>query len=432
MALVQHHVQSLPGITLHTIPTKKYKTTSITLQVKRPIIEEEVTKRALLPYVLQSGTKRYPSAQLLREALDQLYGATLHVDLSKKGEYQIISFRMEVANEKFLSDRTPLLEEAFALLSEVVLHPAQEKDAFLADVVSKEKRSLRQQIQSIYDDKMRYANKRLIELMFENEPYRFNVYGDEQALDEITPASLYAYYQNVLAEDEFDLYVVGDLEEEVLQTLTKKHFSLARREQHVQSEVSSRNVEKVKEIFEEQEVQQGKLHIGYRTHTTYKDDDYLALQVFNGIFGGFSHSKLFINVREKASLAYYAASRFESHKGIIFVMSGIETGNYAQTVKIIGEQLSAIVTGDFSDQELAQTKAMIRNQILETIDDATGLVEVLYHEVISRHKRTIEEWLDGIEAVTKKQIVEVAKKVQLDTIYFLKGKEENKVEAASV
>ncbi|SDM65667.1 Predicted Zn-dependent peptidase [Fictibacillus solisalsi] len=426
MTLVDHHVADLPGMTLHTIETTKYKTTSLILQIKSPITEEEVTKRALLPYVLQSGTERYPSSKELRAALDSLYGATLGVDLSKKGEYQIITLRMDVANEKFLSDNTPLLDRAFALLSQVLLKPAKQGEAFLPRIVQKEKRSLKQQIESIYDDKMRYANKRLIEEMFEEEPYRFNVYGSKQEVDPITPETLYDYYQKVIKEDEIHLYAVGDVSKDALQELAKKHFEFPqdRTEPKRTSPSGKQRVDEVKEIFEEQEVQQGKLHMGYRTYITYSDPEYLALQVFNGVFGGFSHSKLFMNVREKESLAYYAASRFESHKGIIFVMSGIETNNYEKTVKIINEQLEEVRNGNITDGELEQTKAMIRNQILETVDDSTGLVEVLYHEVVSRHKRTIEEWLEGIQNVTKEQVRDVSQKIQLDTIYFLKGRGE--------
>jgi predicted Zn-dependent peptidase len=179
-------------------------------------------------------------------------------------------------------------------------------------------------------------------------------------------------------------------------------------------------------VKEQQDVKQGKLNIGYRTNIIYGDSDYFALQVFNGIFGGFSHSKLFINVREKASLAYYAASRLESHKGLMMVMSGIDLKNYDQAVGIIHDQLEAMRNGDFTDQELDQTKAVIQNQILETIDTARGLTEILYHNVVADAKISLDTWLEEMQKVTKEEIIEVAKKIQLDTIYFLTGTEAGK------
>ncbi|KZE66449.1 zinc protease [Fictibacillus phosphorivorans] len=423
--MVNHKKTDLHGMTVHTIETKKYKTTSFILQIKEAINEKNVTKRALLAYVLQSGTKDFPSSKDLRSALDDLYGATLNADLSKKGENQVISIRMEVANEKFLSNSEPVLDKAFHLLSQVLLAPAVENGVFKEGIVKKEKRSLKQQIESIYDDKMRYANKRLLEEMYESEPYRLNVYGNEDEVDGITSKDLYDYYQEVVRNDKVDLYVIGDISTDEMLEKVKKHFHFSKDHHEKEEQASTAKDEKrisdIKEIFEEQDVQQGKLHMGYRTYTTYGDPDYFALQVFNGIFGGFSHSKLFMNVREKESLAYYAASRFESHKGAVFVMSGIETGNYEKAVKIIKEQHEEIKNGNITDAEFDQTKAMINNQVLETIDHPIGLSEVLYHNVVAGTNRSIEDWMEGINSVTKEDVVKVAEKVKLDTIFFLKG-----------
>lgn len=429
MGIVNHKKTDLHGMTVHTIETKKYKTTSFILQIKEAINEKNVTKRALLAYVLQSGTKDFPSSKDLRSALDDLYGATLNADLSKKGENQVISIRMEVANEKFLSNSEPVLDKAFHLLSQVLLAPAVENGVFKEGIVKKEKRSLKQQIESIYDDKMRYANKRLLEEMYESEPYRLNVYGNEDEVDGISSKDLYDYYQEVVRNDKVDLYVIGDISTDEMLEKVKKHFRFSKDRNEKEEQASTAKEEKrisdIKEIFEEQDVQQGKLHMGYRTYTTYGDPDYFALQVFNGIFGGFSHSKLFMNVREKESLAYYAASRFESHKGAVFVMSGIETGNYEKAVKIIKEQHDEIKNGNITDAEFDQTKAMINNQVLETIDHPIGLSEVLYHNVVARTNRSIEDWMQGINSVTKEDVVKVAEKVKLDTIFFLKGAASN-------
>ena len=150
------------------------------------------------------------------------------------------------------------------------------------------------------------------------------------------------------------------------------------------------------------------------------------MQVLNGIYGGFSHSKLFINVREKNSLAYYAASRLESHKGLMIVMSGIDSKNYQQAVDIIKEQMEAMKKGDFSDEELAQTKAVIKNQLLETMDTARGTNEILYHNVVAGKNITVDEWLQRVDETTKEDIVKAAAKIQLDTIYFLTGAEVGK------
>lgn len=423
MEYIKETVEQQNGLSVHIIQTDKFKTNTILIKFNAPLNEKDVTKRALLPYVLQSGTKTYPTSKQLSTYLDELYGATVNVDLTKKGENHCITIRIDIANEKFLSDQTPLLKSALKLLSEIVFSPALINGIFVEEIVEKEKRALKQRIQAVYDDKMRYANLRLVQEMCKNEPYCLHVNGELDDVDQITAKSLYEYYQKVLKEDQVDLYIIGDFEGTNHFADIKQDFPFENRQPLTQQAIEHKKVEKENEVIEKQNVKQGKLNIGYRTKITYEDEDYFALQVFNGIFGGFSHSKLFLNVREKASLAYYAASRVESHKGLLMVMSGIEHSNYEKCVTIIKEQMEAMKKGEFTEQEISQTKAVIHNQLLETIDTPRGLVEVLYHNVISNTKRTIEEWLNKIEAVTKEEIIAVGQKIELDTIYFLTGTE---------
>lgn len=423
MSIASDTVTVKSGYKLHIVRTDKYKTNTLVLKMKAPLTKESVTYRALLPYVLQSNTSKYPSTPKLRSYLDDLYGAGFYVDVAKKGEYQIVSFTIDIVNEKFLSDSTPLLEKAFSLLSEVIFHPKTNGDAFDTKTVTNEIRSLRQRIQSIFDDKMRYSATRLVEEMCKNEPYALDASGNLEDLERITSEKLFAYYKKMLAEDEIDLYVIGDIDESEVEGLADRYIALSERVPEKLQRKTGKNVEKEQEIIENADVKQGKLNIGYRTHVSYGDPDYYALQLFNGIFGGFSHSKLFINVREKASLAYYAASRLESHKGLLMVMAGIENDNYKQAIEIIHEQMNEMKQGNFSDEELTQTKAVIKNQLLETIDVSRGLVEILYHNVLSGQDISLDEWFTKTDQTTKEEIIKVGQKIQLDTIYFLSGTE---------
>jgi predicted Zn-dependent peptidase len=419
-------VKEMTGYKLHLVKTKKYKTNTIIWKMKAPLSKDDVTKRAILPHVLQSNSANYTTTTALRSYLDELYGATLFVDLAKKGEYHIISISLEIANEKFLSDPSPLLKKGFELLAEILRNPNTEGNAFNQETIEKEKRTLRQRIQSVFDDKMRYSNVRLLEEMCKEEPYALQVNGEVSDVEAITPESLYTYYQNAFLEDEMDLFVIGDVVEEEVEKLAASLLQFEKRSPKKVETQGVNNILHVNEVKEEQDVKQGKLNIGYRTNIVYGDADYFALQVFNGIFGGFSHSKLFINVREKASLAYYVTSRLESHKGLMMVMSGIDLKNYDQAVGIIRDQLEAMRKGEFTDQELEQTKAVIQNQILETIDTARGLSEILYHNVVAGTNISLDRWLNEMQKVTTEEIVAVAKKIELDTIYFLTGTEAGK------
>ncbi|WP_025727840.1 EF-P 5-aminopentanol modification-associated protein YfmF [Heyndrickxia ginsengihumi] len=422
MTVAKETVKQMDGYKLHTIKTNKFKTNTIVFKMKAPLSEETVTFRALLPHVLQSSTKQYDTTTKLRTYLDDLYGASFYVDLAKKGEYHVISFTVEIANEKFLQDSTPLLQKGIDFLTEVLLNPNVDQDQFDSATVEKEKRVLKQRIQSIYDDKMRYASMRLVEEMCKAEPYALQANGMVEKVDEITEKSLYEYFQHALKEDELDLFITGDVDENQLISACKELTFTTRTPQKAEGTIEHQ-VDQVKEIKEQQDVKQGKLNVGYRTNIQFGHPDYFALQLFNGIFGGFSHSKLFINVREKASLAYYVASQLESHKGLMMVMSGIESQNFDQAVNIIDKQFEAMKNGEFSDQEIDQTKAVIRNQLLETADTSRGLVEILYHNVIANEQIQVEDWINQIDRVTKNDVVNIASKIEKDTVYFLSGLE---------
>ncbi|PJY98601.1 peptidase M16 [Bacillus vallismortis] len=411
------------GLTAHIVKTEKFKTVSLIFKMLAPLTKEQVTKRALLPHVLLRGTKNHPKTAELRSYLDELYGTSVSADLSKKGERHVITFRLEIPNEKYLKDQTPLLEKGLKLLAEIVFSPALEGGTFQSQYVTQEKRTLKQRIQAVYDDKMRYSNLRLIQEMCKNEPYALHVNGEIEDVEAITADQLYETYKSAIQQDQLDLYVVGDVDSNQVQASIDKNFQTEERGLGAMGNNHAEQSAQPKEVIDEEDVKQGKLNIGYRTSITYTDRDYPALQVFNGLFGGFSHSKLFINVREKASLAYYAASRIESFKGLLMVMSGIEVENYEQAVSIIAEQFQAMKNGDFSEQDIAQTKAVIRNQVLETIDTAYGLSEFLYQQAAAQVDVPIEDFLANIDQVTKEDIMKAGEKIQLDTTYFLKGTE---------
>ncbi|MGJ9381472.1 EF-P 5-aminopentanol modification-associated protein YfmF [Salipaludibacillus sp. CF4.18] len=423
------HFQS-GSINVHYIPSTTFKTNTFVIQLKAPLAKDTVTKRAILPQVLQSGSEDYPTRLALRSALEDLYGASLQGDIVKKGENQIMSFRMDIANEKFLKDNTPLMEQGLKLLSSVFLHPKISNNQFDDKILSDEIRTQRQKLASIFDDKMRFANKRLTEEMCKNEPFGLHVLGEEKDLDAIDSKNLFEYYQQVLQNDQIDFYIMGDMDHDDLKEMIEKYFMITRNETtntNNNSPDSSANQQsrEPREVVEEQEIQQGKLHLGYRTNVTYGDQEYFALQLFNGIFGGFSHSKLFINVREKASLAYYAASRIESMKGLLIVMAGIESNKYDEATSIIFKQMEDMQNGEFTEEDIEQTKAVFKNQILETMDSPRGRIELEYQNEVGVGRIPLEEWMTRIDEVTKEDIVQVASKIQLDTTYFLKGKEES-------
>lgn len=409
---------------LHLIPTTQFKTYTIVIQVETPLAEQTVTPTALLPFVLKRGTERIPETAKLRQKLDELFGAGFGADVVKRGERQNVQLSMDIANAQYLSDTTPLLEEGIQLLSDVLLRPAREGESFVKQYVESEKEVMRKRIESLIDDKIRYAAERCIQEMCANESFRLFQYGQVNELEQIDAESLYAFYLSWLSRASIDFYIVGNTTENEIQSLVQKHFHFDGKQNNSPSnpKPNERPVKEVKKITERLDVNQGKLNMGLRTHTTYADDDYAAMLMYNGVLGGFPHSKLFVNVREKASLAYYAVSRLDGHKGIQTIQSGIQIENYDKAVDIIQKQLEALKQGDISDVEFNQTRAVISNQLREVKDMPFERINVDYHSVLSGRNRSLDDLLREVSQVTKEDIQRAAQKVELDTIYFLTDK----------
>ena len=420
IAFTSSHIN---GMNVHILQTEKFKTTTIVTMIEQELSEETVTKTALLAMVMKRATARFKETKRLREYLDFLYGAIFDVDVTKKGERQILQIYMEVPNEKYLAQASTLLEEAIQFVGDMLTRPCVENGAFLPKYVTQEKETLRKRIESLIDDKMKYANQRVTEEMCKDESFALLVQGRAEDLPAITGEDLYRHFHEITTSNPINLFVVGDVDEQQVKKAIETHIPLQRtavKELKVTSPI--KNVEQERTAVDRLDVSQAKLNIGCRTNIAYKDDDYPALLMYNGILGGFPHSKLFVNVREKASLAYYAVSRLESHKGIMMIMSGIEAKKYEQAVEIIKAQMDLMRQGKITEEELSQTRATLTNQFRELSDSARMMIEYTYNGVVSGRKRPLNELLQAFETVTIDDIKRVADKVKIDMIYLLRDK----------
>lgn len=414
------------GMRIHVLPTKAFKTFAISLYAGVPLKESTVTSTALVPFVLRRGTASYPETTQFRERLEELYGAGFGFDIYKRGDYQIVQFRMDTINDSFVQSKESLLGESFAFLGEVLTRPLLENGSFRASYVATERETIRKKLESIVNDKIRYAAERCIEEMCRNEPYRLHPLGQRADLDAITPETLYQSYTSWLNGATLDLYVVGDTTPEEVEKLVTAHFGRAHHSEAggYTSDFTPVTVTEVRTVEEKLDVNQGKLNMGLRTSITYKDDRYASALMYNGILGGYPHSKLFVNVREKESLAYYASSRYDGHKGIGTIQSGIETQNYGKAVDIIRKQLDELKAGNITDLELSQTKAMIRNLLSEIQDSAFEMISFDFNRQLSGKDRSAQELMDQVDSMGAAEVKAAADTFELDTIYFLTGKEE--------
>lgn len=416
--------EKIGPVALTIVPTEKYKSNKIVFKFRAPLERETVTKRSLLSILLETNNKKYPTQTAFRKQLANLYGANFYTTTAKKGNEHVLTVIFDMIDGQYVSDGSHILEDAFAFIHEALFSPNVTNGAFDNETLIREKENLKSSLEGIYDDKIRFASKRLVEEMFKTDAYRFGSAGVLEDIDNITAEDLYTYYLQFIAEDAVEVFICGDVTTEQVTPLIEK-MAFSPREERKGVFYTKEAPQEVQIIHEKQAINQGKLVLGYQTDTLFGDSDFVALQLANGLLGGFANSKIFINVREKASLAYYASSRIDSFKGFMVISAGIDEVNYKQALDIIQEQLVAMKQGDFTSDELNQTKEMLVNQLLETNDQAQGLIELVYNNVLREADLDLDTWIAKIKTTTKEEVVSAINKIKPDTIFFLsKGGEE--------
>lgn len=420
--------KTIPGdIDVYVIPTDKFKTVLVTVLARQLLSRDSASKTALLPSVMERGSRDYPTYRDLMIRLEELYGAGFSSDVLKKGEKQVLSFSLEVIND-FYAPGKDMLRQGTDILRSVLHRPLLENGGFKQEYVEQEKEQLAKEIKGLVNDKVNYALERCVQEMCKDEPFGVFKYGSLEELECITPPSLYDYYQDLLAHNPLDIYIVGAVQAEAAFDLAEETFARAngQRRREIPPDQVHKVPTEVRYQREELPVNQGKLTLGYRTNTAYRDDDYVALLFYNGVLGGFPHSKLFQNVREKASLAYYAFSRLEKHKGIQLIGSGIEMENYDRALEIIMEQVELVKKGEINHDEMENTRRGLINQFKLIADSPYNMLGLSLDGLLGEKQAGVDYYLSKLEEVKVDDVVAAAHKVHLDTVYFLCAEGESK------
>lgn len=415
------------GVTLYIRKSEQFKTVNFSVKWKTALDEKKAAHRAVLANVLEDSNGRYQTQTEFRNALDELYGTVLYTDAGKRAETHIVSLSAECVNDEYISEGG-VLDEVLSLIQTVIFDPNVKDGQFDDTVVTREKRSVKDRIRSVYDDKTRYAQKRMLELLRPDSAASASSYGTEKDVEALTSADLFAAYESMINDDEIDIYVVGDIDENEMTEKIKSLFTFnPRTVQNRQPVVqqTAKQTTDIQHVLEKQDMKQGKLHLGFSTPVTFGHPDYAKMQVTNGVFGGFAHSKLFMNVREKESMAYYASSSYSSHYGLLYVMAGIDAELEEKAVNLIKEQLSELQAGEITDLEIEQTKALLANGIKSAFDSARGQIEVFDQYKELDENFTADSIISGWEAVTKEDIRKMASEITLEIVYLLSGKGAN-------
>lgn len=412
------------GIKLHTINNNKFKTNLIAVFLTTELSRENVTKNALISSVLRRGSKNMPSQEEISKQMESMYGADFDCGLDKTGDNQVLKFYIEVINDNFLPQKgEDMLKTAIQKLLEIVFNPYIEKDSFKQQYIEQEKNNIKQKIEGKIDNKAKYALDRCIEEMYPDSPFGLYKFGYIEDLKGVNGKDLYSYYKELINSCKIDIFVSGNIKEETKKIVEENGNIQKLQGRNPKYKIPTiekkENKEKENIVTESMEVTQGKLVLGLDVDIDEEERRYDTL-IYNSILGGTANSKMFQNVREKAHLAYVASSSYLRYKNNIFVNCGIEIANYEKALELIKEQIEDMKKGELTQEDIENAKKGIIATI-KTIDDEQD-TEINYYfgQELTQSKVSLEEYRNKIDSVGKEEIIAIANKVRVNTVYFLK------------
>ena len=423
------------GITLHSIDTDKFKTNLVSIFLSINLTRENVTKNAVLSSILRRGTANFKTQEEISKKLEDMYGAEFNSGLDKIGNNHVLKLYLESLNDSFLPLKDEnMLKQTIEMLTEIAFSPLIENEGFKEEYVKQEKENIKQIIEAKKDNKAKYAMFRCIEEMYKDDPAGLYKFGYVEDLRSINAKNLYDYYKKLISECKIDIFVSGNLENIDVKEIIINNENIQKLNER-DAKFSNSNIEKREPVSKENTVQetldviQGKLVMGYDLILDDKlienENTKYEAMLYNAILGGSANSKLFQNVREKASLCYSVSSTYMKHKSNVIINAGIEIKNFEKAVKIIKEQIENMKKGDFTEEEIENIKKGIISSITSMDDEQDTLIIYYLGQELSGTNVDLEQYKEKIKNVTKGQIENIAKTVKLNTIYFLKGKEED-------
>ena len=424
----QSRKEILPGVFLTCLKTEKFKTGLISLNLLTPLTRQDAAKNALIPSVLRRGCASCPDLDAVSARLDELYGARIEPAVRKKGEIQCLGFWADFADDRYLpAGGERLLEQVAAFMGELLLDPNTRGGLFLPEYVASEKEKLLQQIRGRVNDRIGYALFRLTELMCQTEAYAVDTLGGEEEAENIGYVALTKHYNELLSKCPVELFYCGSAgPERVEAAMRDALIALPRGEidWELGTDIRMNALEDAPRRYTEAlDVSQGKLAVGFRLGECMNDPDPAAIRVMNAVYGGDSSSKLFMNVRERMSLCYFASSFCNIAKGLMYVVSGVDFENFEPALTEILAQLDAVRRSEITDEEFSAARSGVVSGLLAAADSPGSLEEFWLGQNLLGLEYGPEEMAALAEEVTPGDVAAIAAGIECDAIYFLTGSE---------
>lgn len=405
---------------LHLINTDRFKSITVRVCLRDKIIKEEITVRNFLSSFLTYSTNTYRTKREMVLHAQDLYAVNIYTKSYRAGSYNMVNFFMSTLNEKYTEEG--MLDETIAFLADVIFHPNfQDLDKF-QEAYNFLYNSLEDSMKGLKENPTLYSAIRMLEEMDPDMPYSYREHGYLEDLEKLDIDKLKTYYQKLINNSLVDIYIIGDFDNQKMLELIKKYMVFETFKHPKESQIITHKMlpKKIKTVKEQIEGNQSKLTIGCKIAPLSEFELNYVLTLYNMILGGTSESKFFQVIREKHSLAYYVYSSLNKLDYLMLIRAGISKDNFEKTVKLIKKLMKEMENGAFTEENIEFAKNNYLSLLKEVEDNENAIIETYLAKDLL-NLGDIEERKKEIMKVTKEDIIAVAKKVKIDTVFLLEG-----------
>lgn len=403
---------------LHFINTDKFKTNTISVNFREKVKKEEITIRKVLFQTLYYTTKKYNTNRLFQLKLEDLYSMSIGHSNLKFGNLINSYIDIKFLNEKYTDDK--FIFECIDFLFEILFNPNVENEKFDSKSLNFIKEKIGLSIDSKKENPEIYALNKSLETL-ENDPISYSLWGYKEDLEKINEKSLYEYYKKILKTNKIDIFIIGTFDKEKI----KKYFSEKFIVNTIKMDKTNPYViydkcDKVKEITNNMpNLKQSKLSIVCKILDLTEFERRYVLPIYASILGGSSNSRLFLDVREKKSLAYSIQTLTKGPNSILIISAGISANKYNEVIKIINNDIKGMKKG-ITDDEINSVRNELISSIETLLDSPSGIINY-YFGIEVFNSETIDKKIENYNKVTKNDIQNFANKVKMSVIYLLEG-----------
>lgn len=406
------------GMNLHVVKTSKFKDIGISIRFMNRLETQKSTVRSLLALMICDRCEKYHTKKEMSKKMDELYGASFSAQTVGYGASQVLDIRAKIIHPSYTAHHA-LLDDMFEFMQEALLHPLLNEE-----VLNENKAILQAKMERMQDEPSQYVVSKGLKLAGQGQPLGISALGEIECISSITLSDIQSAYDELINEDRIDMLVCGDIDEDLLEQIIERNFPIHHENKTFETFYTFETDEVDEISYEYRKISQSSIMMTWMSNISMKDKDFYALKVANAMFGQYSTSFLFQEVREKNSLCYSVFSNMISYDGALAVTTGVKPENIQKAIDLIKLQFQRLVDGEFDDGLLEVSKTMIVNSLLTTKDSMLSLLALKYQNAILEEHMNVDDLVEKMKQVTREDVLNVVKKCKLAHTFVLTSKED--------